>query len=187
MCAGSADSQVVHWKEDLFSARLFRSQGMGSRGASMSDIVERLRRMTDMTTTGNDLNDISRAADEIEGLRQKVAGFTHLMDLGEAEIKRLRTQLTMAQGCSALASVGIDAHSAAVKVAKDTMAKLIVAEKEIDRLRKINAELEGALRGSIVIIDTLVEEPSTQYLREIYQERRDACLAALASQKGNSE
>ena len=132
----------------------------------MSDIVERLRRMTDMTTTGNDLNDISRAADEI---------------------KRLRTQLTMAQGCSALASVGIDAHSAAVKVAKDTMAKLIVAEKEIDRLRKINAELEGALRGSIVIIDTLVEEPSTQYLREIYQERRDACLAALASQKGNSE
>jgi hypothetical protein len=35
----------------------------------LPDIVERLRRMADMTTTGNDLLDIGRAADEIERLR----------------------------------------------------------------------------------------------------------------------
>ena len=34
------------------------------------DLVARLRRMSDMTTTGNDLNDIGRAADEIERLRK---------------------------------------------------------------------------------------------------------------------
>jgi FtsZ-binding cell division protein ZapB len=34
------------------------------------DIVERLRRMSDMTTTDNDLNDIAKAADEIEKMRR---------------------------------------------------------------------------------------------------------------------
>ena len=34
----------------------------------------RLRRMSDMTTTGNDLNDIGRAADEIERLYAKLKG-----------------------------------------------------------------------------------------------------------------
>ena len=36
------------------------------------DIVERLRRMSDMTTTGNDLTDIAKAADEIERLREEL-------------------------------------------------------------------------------------------------------------------
>ena len=34
------------------------------------DIVERLRRMSDMTTTDNDLTDIAKAADEIEKMRR---------------------------------------------------------------------------------------------------------------------
>lgn len=39
-------------------------------GDIVSDIVYRLRRMADLTTTDNDLTDIGRAADEIERLRR---------------------------------------------------------------------------------------------------------------------
>ena len=38
------------------------------------DIVERLRRMSDMTTTDNDLTDIAKAANEIELLRKERDG-----------------------------------------------------------------------------------------------------------------
>lgn len=38
----------------------------------MIDLVARLRRMADMTTVGNDLNDIKRAADEIERLEREL-------------------------------------------------------------------------------------------------------------------
>ena len=38
----------------------------------MTDIVERLRRLADMTTTDNDLSVIAEAADEIERLRAAV-------------------------------------------------------------------------------------------------------------------
>ena len=56
------------------------------------DIVARLRRMSDMTTTGNDLNDIGRAADEIERLRtamrnisQRLYGLSTLLNVMIAE------------------------------------------------------------------------------------------------------
>lgn len=72
------------------------------------DIVQRLRRMADMTTTGNDLADIGRAADEIERLRGELDRIVALYDsedkrldkvVGEkdAEIERLRTALDIAR------------------------------------------------------------------------------------------
>ena len=61
----------------------------------------------------------------------------------DAEIARLKERLSMAEGCSALSGIGVDAHSAVVKVAKDTMAKLVAAEAEIDRLRKLARHWRG--------------------------------------------
>jgi hypothetical protein len=40
---------------------------------SSDDLVERLRRMADMTTTGNSLSDIRLAATELVRLRERVA------------------------------------------------------------------------------------------------------------------
>lgn len=52
-----------------------------------------------------------------------------------AEIERLRNNLLMSEGCSSLATIGVDAHGAVVELSKETMGKLIAAEKEIVRLR----------------------------------------------------
>ena len=45
------------------------------------DIVERLRRMSDMTTTDNDLTDIAKAANEIELLRKERDGLRETLHL----------------------------------------------------------------------------------------------------------
>lgn len=59
------------------------------------DIVARLRRMADMTTTGNDLGDIGRAADEIERLQSSLLS---LLFLAEASTSPL-TNANVAAVC----------------------------------------------------------------------------------------
>jgi hypothetical protein len=52
----------------------------------VSDLVDRLRRMADMTTTGNDVQDIVRGADEIIRLERENAALLQLLRLALPEI-----------------------------------------------------------------------------------------------------
>ena len=57
----------------------------------MTNIVERLRRMADMTTTDNALSVIGEAADEIERLREalkRIARYDHSWPQNAADIAR---------------------------------------------------------------------------------------------------
>lgn len=64
-----------------------------------------------------------------------------------AEIEALQGRVNMAEGCAALSGIGVDAHAATVQLSKDTMGKLIEAEKERDNL-KVDAERWRALMSS---------------------------------------
>jgi len=71
------------------------------------DIVERLRRMSDMTTTDNDLTDIAKAAYEIEFLRKERDRFREALQkiydddspeyIPEIMIKHLYSHYTIAR------------------------------------------------------------------------------------------
>lgn len=73
---------------------------------------------------------------------------------GNGELKRLRQEngrlrerLSMAEGCSSLATVGVDAHGAVVELSKETMGKLIAAEKEIERLKAERLKLDRRIHN----------------------------------------
>jgi len=51
-----------------------------------------------------------------------------------ARIAELVSKLLMAEGCAALSSIGVDAHEAAVMMGKETMFKLVAAEKRVAEL-----------------------------------------------------
>jgi len=56
------------------------------------------------------------------------------------EVQELRADLSIAQGCAALSGIGVDAYKAVLETAKHMTAKLIAAEAEIERLRKLLRE-----------------------------------------------
>jgi soluble cytochrome b562 len=67
------------------------------------DIVDRLRKMSDMATTDNDLTDIAKAADEIERLREDKLDALAAVESENAfyqkEIERLRGALRKIVEC----------------------------------------------------------------------------------------
>ena len=124
----------------------------------MSDLIERLRSPQFADVAEKYL--MIEAADALEANEKEIkrlgmlvgdtiADHPYVVELmrqlkeQDAEIARLKERLSMAEGCSALSGIGVDAHSAVVKVAKDTMAKLVAAEAEIDRLRKLARHWRG--------------------------------------------
>jgi hypothetical protein len=62
----------------------------------------------------------------------------------KAERDELKSKLLMAEGCSALAVTGIDAHAVLIEASKDLAARLIAVEAGRDRMR---AALEGIAYG----------------------------------------
>jgi hypothetical protein len=88
--------------------------------------------------------------DIVERLRAgHLSAYESLRNEAAAEIERLRSKSSMADGMLALSGLNVDIHATDIAVMKSTMAKLIAAEKEIERLHALS---QGALLPALIEI-----------------------------------